>query len=142
MIRTPALRLVLSLLIAAAFLAVGCQQSTSAVAAKKITKEEAEEALSPIVPDVKVISVEPSPVEGLWEVILESRGEKGIVYLDYAKKHLIAGQVLEVSSKANLTKQKFEQISRVEYEKIPLDDAMVMGNPKAKYKAVVFDDPD
>lgn len=131
-----------ALLAAMAFLALGCQETSSATAQEKLTKEEARSAISKLVPDVTVISLEPSPMEGIWEVVIESKGEKGILYLDAAKKYVVAGQVVEISSGTNLTKQKFEQINKVEFDKIPLDDAIVLGSLDAKYKAVVFDDPD
>jgi hypothetical protein len=30
----------------------------------------------------------------------------------------------------------------VDFSAIPLDEALVLGNPEARYKTIVFDDPD
>jgi len=117
--------------------------SSDAVAAKKgLTNEDAKKVLEAIAPGIKVISVAESPIKGLYEVIVETGGKKSIVYLDQEKKHLVLGQIVDVISKRNITKEKFDDINRVDFSQIPLDDALVLGNPGAKYKVAVFDDPD
>lgn len=135
-------RAALTLLLVPVLLAVGAWKSTSLAAEKELTKEEARAALSTLVPDVKIVSIAPSAVEGLWEVVIESKGEKGIVYMDRAKKNLVVGQIVDAATGKNYTKRKFDEISRVEFDRIPLEDALILGNPEAKYRAVVFDDPD
>ncbi len=107
-----------------------------------MTKEEAIEVLRVLDPDIKVLSVEHAPVEGLWEVAIDSRGGKGMVYIDFAKKNILIGNILNIATKTNLTKKKFDEINRIDPSLIPLDDALVMGDPDAKYKVIVFDDPD
>jgi thiol:disulfide interchange protein DsbC len=107
-----------------------------------ISKEEARKVLSVIAPDIKIISVEPSAVEGLWEVVVVTRGKNGVLYLDSARKNIISGSIIDINSRQNLTQIKFDEINKVDFSMIPLDDALVMGDPKAKHKVVVFDDPD
>jgi thiol:disulfide interchange protein DsbC len=108
-----------------------------------MSKESAGEILKVIMPDVKILSVEPAPVEGLWEVALESRGQKGIAYIDSAGKNVIfGGNIVNLATKTNLTKKKFDEINKIDISLIPLDNAIVMGNSMAKHKVIVFDDPD
>ncbi|MBI5676282.1 MAG: DsbC family protein [Nitrospirae bacterium] len=107
-----------------------------------MSKESASEILKVIMPDVKVLSVEPAAVEGLWETAFESRGEKGIAYIDFAGKNVIFGNILNVATKTNLTKKKFDEINKIDVSLIPLKDSIVMGNSMAKHKVIVFDDPD
>lgn len=107
-----------------------------------MSKEAAGELLKVIMPDVKVLSVESAPVDGLWEVALESGGEKGIAYIDFAGKNVIFGNILNVATKTNLTKKKFDEINKIDVSLIPLKDSIVMGNSMAKHKVIVFDDPD
>lgn len=107
-----------------------------------MSKEAAAELLKVIMPDVKVLSVESAPVDGLWEVALESGGEKGIAYIDFAGKNVIFGNILNVATKTNLTKKKFDEINKIDVSLIPLKDSIVMGNSMAKHKVIVFDDPD
>ncbi len=107
-----------------------------------LSKDEANTILNDFLPGVKVLEVRTVPVQGLWEVDIESQGKKGPVYLDFAKKHLIAGQVFSLKDKKNLTQDRLNDINRVDVSQIPLDNALVMGPKDAKYKIVVFDDPE
>ncbi len=118
------------------------QTSVFGADVKGLSKEEAREMLKTLDPAIQVLSVERSAVDGLWEVITDSGGRKGILYIDYAKKNIVVGNILNIATKTNLTKNKFDEINRVDVSKVPLDDAIVMGDPKAKHKVIVFDDPD
>lgn len=118
---------------------LGC---TTGAKGKDLSKEEAEKSLAVIFKDVKVVSVGPSPVKGLYEVVLESRGEKGIAYMDSTGNYVFMGSMLDVAKKTNLTKERITDLRRVDTSSIPLDDALVLGDTGAKYKVIVFDDPD
>jgi thiol:disulfide interchange protein DsbC len=109
---------------------------------EKLTSEDAEKVLSSVIPDIKVIEVRPSQIKGLWEIALESKGQKGILYLDSSKNYILSGSILDIKTKSNLTQERFAQINKVDVSKIPLDDALVMGAPDAKYRVIVFDDPE
>lgn len=130
------------LLIAFSFLAIGCREGTTASPKNALTAEEAKEALLPLVPDVEIISVGESPVDGLWEIVIETRGNKVVVYMDSGKTKLISGHIIDLISRSNLTEDRLDEINKVDFSTISLDNALVMGDPKAKYSAVVFDDPD
>lgn len=140
--RRTVVRTLLALLAFFSFMATSCQGGSASSAEKAPTKEEAEAALSSVAPGVKVISVEPSVVTGLWEVAIETQDGKFIIYLDSARRYMFSGQVVDLQTKTSLTQRKMETLEKVEFSSIPLDGSLVMGDPKAKYKAVVFDDPD
>lgn len=106
------------------------------------TAKQVEEALNTVIPEIEVISIDPAILPGLWEVAFKSKGKSGVVYLDSTRSYLFAGSVIGLNSGVNYTKQKFDSINTVEFSSIPLKDSIVLGNPKAKYKVVVFDDPD
>jgi thiol:disulfide interchange protein DsbC len=107
-----------------------------------LTPEEARNLLKKLIPDIKLLEVRPAPARGLWEVSLKTRGRKGIAYIDYAKENVIVGQIWRIKTRKNLTQQRLFEITRVDFSRIPLDDAIVMGDPDALHKIVVFDDPD
>ena len=107
-----------------------------------LNKEEAKDLLKNTIPDVRVLDVRPSPVKGFWEVDLESRGQKGIVYVDFPKKHFFSGALISLGEKKNLTQERFTELNRVDVSQIPLDDALVMGDQKARIRVIVFTDPD
>jgi len=107
-----------------------------------LNAEEAKDILQTLAPGVKILGINPAPVNGLWELGIESGGQKNIVYLDFSKKKIILGNVLEIKTKANLTKESFAKINRVDISQVPLTNSLVMGDKDAKYKIVVFDDPE
>ena len=107
-----------------------------------LTNDEATNILQPVFPGVKVLEVSISPAKSLWEVYSELSGRKGIVYVDFSKKYVFTGNLLSIKEKKNLTQERFSELSKVDVSQIPLDHALVMGDPKAKIRVIVFDDPD
>lgn len=107
-----------------------------------LNAEQAKDALKELIPDVKILHVENGPIMGLWEVGLEAGGKKGVMYLDYSKKNLIAGNVIGIKSKTNYTQASFEKINKVDVSSIPLENSLVMGDKNAAHKVIVFSDPD
>jgi len=107
-----------------------------------LSKEQATKTLSEMIPDVKVLTIKSSAIKGIWEVGIDTQGRKIVVYLDYSGKHLIAGNLFAIQTKTNLTQETLQEINKVDVSQIPLKDALVMGEKNAKYKVIVFDDPD
>lgn len=104
--------------------------------------EQAKEALIPLAPDVKILDVHPAPLNGLWELAIVAGGQKNIVYLDFSKKKILIGNLIDIQTKTNFTKESFSKINKVDVSQVPLENSLVMGDKNAKYKIVVFDDPE
>jgi thiol:disulfide interchange protein DsbC len=139
MFRDIACKSVVFLLLASFLAVLGC---TTGAKGKEISKEDAEKALAEIFKEVKVISMEPTPVKGLNEVVVESKGEKGIVYIDTSGNYIFMGSMLDVAKKSNITKERIADLRKVDTSTIPLEDALVMGDPGAKHRVIVFSDTD
>lgn len=107
-----------------------------------LSAEQAQKTLESMIPNLKILAIQDSAIDGLWEIAIESGGKKGIVYLDYGKKHIIAGNIFALQTKENLTQESFQRINRIDVAQIPLGDALLMGEKTAKHKIIVFDDPD
>ncbi|HIJ80492.1 MAG TPA: DsbC family protein [Desulfuromonadales bacterium] len=110
-----------------------------------LTPKEATEVLKKI--GGTVTSVRHSPARGLFELMIEKDDKKGIVFLDYGKKHLIQGSVVNIDRLEQVIAHKDElpqtkQITSLDVTTIPLANAIVMGNPKGSKKLYVFTDPD
>jgi thiol:disulfide interchange protein DsbC len=103
---------------------------------------EAKDLLKNIFPDIQVLEIRVSPFNGLWEIYSESRGQRGLLYLDFSKKYLLPGPLLSVKERRNLSQERLADLFRVDVSQIPLDDALIMGDPNAKIRIVAFDDPD
>ena len=111
-------------------------------AKKSMSKEKAEKALTKALTSVEVLSVDPAALDGLWEVAFKSGKDFGVVYLDDKAEFVLVGSLLNLNSGTNYTKAKFDSISKVDFSLASLEGTLVIGNPKAKMKAIVFDDPD
>jgi thiol:disulfide interchange protein DsbC len=144
------MRKIILLLVIAAFLVLSGyemayafpQGNQDCLKCHTLSNEQATKTLSGMVPDVKVLNIKPSAVPGLWDIAIETGGKKLIVYLDYAGKNFIAGNLFVIATKTNLTQERTQEINKIDVSQIPLKDALVLGDEKAKYKVVVFDDPD
>jgi thiol:disulfide interchange protein DsbC len=108
----------------------------------KITNDDAVNLLKEALPDVKVNEIRPTPIKGLWEVDIESKGRKGLLYVDFSKNYIVSGAIIDIKTKANLTQERFSELNKIDVSQIPLDDAIVMGDKNAKHHIIVFSDPD
>ena len=107
-----------------------------------LSAEQAKEALKTLIPDVVILGVQPGPIKGTWEIGMESGGKKSVLYIDFSKKTLIAGNIFDISTRANYTQDSLSKINKIDYTQIPLDNSVVMGDKDAKYRIIVFDDPE
>ncbi len=113
-----------------------------------LTVAEANDLLKEIGGGVQ--SVKMAPVKGLWELALEKDGRKGVVYMNFGKKFIMAGPVFQIDAlKAAIQAQAAAQakapqpkLEKVDVATIPLTNSIVMGNPKGKKRLFVFTDPE
>jgi thiol:disulfide interchange protein DsbC len=103
----------------------------------KLEKSEAEGIVKKVVPDGHVLDIKISPVKSIWQIDVEANGKHGALYLDFSKKYLIAGQIVPIDAVGKPAPQR-----KIEFSKLPLKDALVMGPKHAKKKVAVFTDPD
>ena len=110
-----------------------------------LTVEEAGKLLS--FAGVTVKSVKPAPARGMFEVLFEKGGGIGLVFIDFAKKHLLQGAVIDLQTKEPVAAHdkdlpKPKQFTGVDPAQIPVQHAFTIGNPKGSKKLYVFTDPD
>jgi hypothetical protein len=104
--------------------------------------DEAKDLLKGFFPDIKIVDIRVSPSKAFWEVFSESGGRKGLIYVDFSKKYLMLGSMVSIKEKKNLTQERFTELNKIDVSQIPLEDALVMGDQKAKIRIIAFDDPD
>jgi thiol:disulfide interchange protein DsbC len=107
-----------------------------------LSNNEAKDLLKNIIPDVVILDIRLSSAKGFWEVYLESRGRKGLVYIDFPKKHFFSGTLISIADRKNLTQERLIELNKVDVSQIPLDDALIMGDQNARIRVIVFTDPD
>ena len=110
-----------------------------------LTEKEAAKLLHKLGGTVK--SVRLAPVAGLFELLMEKDGKQGTVYIDFAKKRLLQGMIVDLETLDKVTafedkSHRMPQAVYVDPKIIPVGHALVMGNPQGKKKLYVFIDPD
>jgi thiol:disulfide interchange protein DsbC len=105
-----------------------------------ITKEEVSQLLKDKVSEV--LDVKRSEVPGLWDIEAVDNGRKIPLYIDFSKSYLISGSVIKLTDNEDLSQRRFVEMNRLDLSKVPLDDAVIIGDPKAARKIIVFDDPE
>jgi thiol:disulfide interchange protein DsbC len=112
----------------------------------QIKKDDILPQLRNLVADIQILEMSTAPIEGLCEIAIETKGRKGIIYIDpsaqYFAQYLISGSLIEISTKTNLTQEKLISLNKIDVSQIPLDNALVMGDKDAKHRVIVFSDPD
>jgi len=92
----------------------------------------------------RVLSVELAEVPGFFVVDVEKDNRKYPLYVDFGKKFVFAGNLIELSNGRNLTALRQARLNRIDHvdpKRIPLEDALLLGNPKATKRVIVITDP-
>jgi len=92
----------------------------------------------------RVLSVEFAEMPGTWIVEVENQGKRFPLYLDFSKKYVVAGNIYRISDNRNIAQASQEAQAperRVDIAKIPLGDALLLGDPMAATQVIVFTDP-
>ncbi len=110
----------------------------------KLEKKEAEDLVRKmtekkmIAAGSRVVEVKLAPAKGLWEIDVESGDKRGAIYLDFSKKYL-TGQLIPVEAIATMAAPT---PAKIDFSKIPLKNAVVLGPKNAAKKIAVMTDPD
>jgi thiol:disulfide interchange protein DsbC len=111
-----------------------------------LTNQEMKEILRDLkAPEAEILKVQLSPIRGLWEIAINNKGKSGLFYVDFSKNFIVSGSIIEVKTGKNKTKErvtKLQEDRRVDFSKIPLNRALVMGDAASPKKVAVFTDPD
>ena len=81
--------------------------------------------------------VQASPIAGLYEVRLGG----DVVYTDAKADYLVQGELIDVKARRNLTKERQDKLSAVDFKTLPFKDAFTMVRGNGKRKMAVFEDP-
>ncbi|MBY0570072.1 MAG: DsbC family protein [Burkholderiaceae bacterium] len=85
----------------------------------------------------QVEAVVKSPYAELYEV----RTKSEILYTDKTGKYLVAGKVIDLASGTNLTEERLNEINKIDFKSLPLDDAIKYTKGNGKRVMVIFEDP-
>lgn len=89
-------------------------------------------------PGAKVQSIVKTPYAQLYEVFMEGQ----LFYTDPAARYLIVGKVIDAETRVNLTERRSEDLMRVSFASLPLENAFKVVKGDGSRKIAVFSDPD
>ena len=85
----------------------------------------------------KIDEVTKTPIPGLWEVRIGSE----LLYTDEQGNHIIQGSLFDTKAKVNLTDKRIEKLTAIDFDDLPLKDAMLVKQGTGARKLAVFADP-
>ncbi|SEA08071.1 thiol:disulfide interchange protein DsbC [Desulfuromusa kysingii] len=106
---------------------------------QQLSKDDAIKALQGI--QGEVVSVDPAEMPGLFRVAMRMQGKVIPLYLDASGAYLFTGNVIRIEDRKNLTEAYYQKLNPVDISTIPLEDALILGNPEASQRTIVFTDP-
>jgi thiol:disulfide interchange protein DsbC len=89
-------------------------------------------------PQSTVGSISATPIQGLFEVVVDGR----IVYVTEDGRYVIVGELVEMDSGRSLTQARQDQISAIPFDKLPLELAFKRVKGDGSRRVAVFEDPD
>lgn len=90
-------------------------------------------------PKFKVESVTKTPYAGLYEVFMGGQ----IIYTDEKMSFLIAeGRLVDSKTKKDITGERMEELTKIDFNSLPLDQAIKVVKGNGSRKLVVFSDVD
>lgn len=147
---TPVLRPLL-LALAATVLLQACSKTgpaatasapaANASAGAPATTEEAaiRKNIAERLPNLPAITeIRKTPIAGLFEVRV---GGSDIFYSDANGDYLIQGAILDTRARKDLTKERMEALTAVDFSQLPFNDALVTKRGNGERKLAVFEDP-
>jgi thiol:disulfide interchange protein DsbC len=104
-----------------------------------LTKTEAKEIFTGF--QGELLSVQQAEMPGFWEIGMKVNNQNVPIYLDYSKSYMVSGNIIRLKDRKNLTEESYRKLNPVDLTRIPTDDALLLGNPEAEKKIIVFTDP-
>lgn len=86
----------------------------------------------------EVTQVHTTPITGLYEVV--AGGE--VIYTDLSGDYVLLGELLDIKSQRSLTQDRAATlIAQIDFDQLPLDQAIVIQRGDGSRKLAIFEDP-
>lgn len=94
-----------------------------------------------------VKSIKSSPIKGMYEILIDKDGKSGVIYIDYRKKYFMQGMIVDFDNLNTVTAHglelpPFKQPTFLDVRNIPLNNAIIIGNPNGNKRIFVFTEPE
>lgn len=85
----------------------------------------------------KIDEISKTPIPGIYEIRIGT----DVLYTDEKGDHVFQGQIIDTRTRANLTEDRIEKLTAINFTDLPLKDAVVVKQGTGARKLVVFADP-
>nr|WP_319565237.1 DsbC family protein [uncultured Rhodoferax sp.] len=86
----------------------------------------------------KIDEVSKTPIDGLYEIRVNG---VDIYYTDAQANYLIQGNLIDTKQKRNLTEERVDKLTAINFDTLPFKDAFTIVRGNGKRKLAVFEDP-
>ncbi len=100
------------------------------------------QAVKTLAPSAQIKSIAKTGMPGIMEVVIDGNDGPMVVYVDTKGRSVMVGDMLDVKSQRNLTRERMDQLTAVSWNSLPLQNAIKIVKGAGKRKLAVFSDPD
>lgn len=101
-------------------------------------QDQISKALVERIPQLQQVDeVKPTPMKGLYEV----RVGTDVFYANETGDYLIQGELIDTKAQRNLTEDRINQLTAVDFKDLPFKDAIKIVHGKGERQMAVFEDP-
>ncbi len=119
--------------------AITAFSQTNAIALPAAQEAALRKTLAERLPNLpKIDEISRSAMPGVFEVRINGAD---IVYTDAEGNFLIQGNLIDTKARRNLTEERIEKLTAVDFDSLPLKDAFTIVRGNGKRKVAVFEDP-
>lgn len=119
-------------------------QKQDRVKCEALSEKEARAILDSLrLNEAKILKIQNSPIQQLWEIAVENRGDRFLIYVDCSKTYVMPGPIIQYQAGIDRTRQRVEELNRerrVNLTGLRLDEALVMGDQNAPIRVITFFD--
>lgn len=98
--------------------------------------KQAQDALAKLTDQAHIQDIRPAALPGFYQVIASGR----MVYMSKDGRYLLDGNLIDLSSKTNVSEQAWSGFRKAELAKVPASQRIVFAPPHPKYTISVFTD--
>jgi len=95
-------------------------------------------ALEKTVPDIDISSIQPAPIDGLYEVMVGSE----LMYITGDGRYFVNGHIVDLKTREDLTEPRLAASRKKLIDKIGEDQMVIFSPPQPKHTITVFTDID
>jgi thiol:disulfide interchange protein DsbC len=92
-------------------------------------------------PNVRIDGVQQAPLAGLFEVRFQTQEGPQVLYTDALANFFVHGSIIDAQSGRNLTEERLQKLSAIEFSSLPLDLALKVQRGNGKRVLAMFTDP-